>query len=381
MMHHHNYFAITIVLLLLKVVFNHALSQHPQHLRTKIASSIAKGERRAKERSFNVPRNVCPKCQRPPIQCVCSCLPPQCKIETDVSLIILQHPAEFRRSTFSTVPLLKLVLEDVHICVGRNFDETSHPILGNLFSNSNTQQQKPMLLFPGPDAWTLDDQQQQPEVQNILKTTAAKESSGDGDDDNNKSANNKQTLILIDGTWTQAARMARNSPFLFQHCQQVQFASVDTPSLYDAIRKEPQPHCLSTLEASAKALTLLDPQKGPEASEYLHASLKSLVRQQLLHTSHAPRFNGRSNKNPERQERIQEIERKLFDSDDDDAILGAKNKTYSYRSSQFNALAKETKLKRISEIEREFFFRDDDNDEVVENDSSVSGGRRRNQQS
>mmetsp|Transcript_26818 Transcript_26818/g.40582 ORF Transcript_26818/g.40582 Transcript_26818/m.40582 type:complete len:382 (-) Transcript_26818:139-1284(-) len=358
-LHNQNGFA---ALLLILVIFGITTAHaYNQELRTKIASSIAKGERRALERSRNDRRILCDQCQRPPIQCVCDCLP-SAKIRTDVNIIVLQHPTEFRRSTFSTVPLLKLVLENIQICVGHNFDDT-HPVLEKLFAQNK---EKPMLLFPGPDASTLDDPSIQ---QQFLRTTP---SSNDND------LATKSTLILIDGTWTQAARMARHSPILLEKCKQVQFASVDNPSIYDAIRKEPEAHCLSTLEACAKALTLLDPSNGLEASNYLHASLQSLVRQQLLHTSRAPRYNNRAQKkgcNPERRERIEQIEQKLFSSKSDGG--GGENtiynkKTFSYRSSRFNDLAKEEKQKRISEIEHDLFETEKDDDEVVENDSPLS---------
>ena len=93
----------------------------------KIASSIAKGERRAQERNVQQVRNLCSHCHRPPVQCVCDTLPSH-KISTQrADILILQHPAEFRRKTFSTVPLLPLVLEHVSIFVGRSFDLATTP--------------------------------------------------------------------------------------------------------------------------------------------------------------------------------------------------------------------------------------------------------------
>jgi hypothetical protein len=49
----------------------------------------------------------------------------------------------------------------------------------------------------------------------------------------------------------------QESPSLVRHCQKVQFTS-DSTSIYYAVRKEPEARCLSTLEACAKGLELLE---------------------------------------------------------------------------------------------------------------------------
>jgi DTW domain-containing protein YfiP len=106
------------ILFLIVYVCATVVSAYEPHLRAKIASSITKGERRAQERATNSRRELCGHCRRPPVQCVCSSLPTQELSQLQTEVLILQHPAEFRRKTFSTVPLIRLVLERVQICVG-----------------------------------------------------------------------------------------------------------------------------------------------------------------------------------------------------------------------------------------------------------------------
>jgi DTW domain-containing protein YfiP/ribosomal protein S18 acetylase RimI-like enzyme len=243
----------------------------------KIASRFAKGERRAYERAANA-RDLCTNCHRPPVQCVCPCLPSQ-RIGVQTDILILQHPAEFRRKTISTVPLLKLVLERVQICVGHQFDLSLKPLAEAISKGHNI-----FVLFPGPDAISLDapTTKEQPCDPTRLSPILG----SDDKEDNNQETNDvrRNFLILFDGTWTQARKMALTSPELLEHCQQVQFAS-DSASLYDGVREQPEPHCRSTLEACAQALVLLEPHNpnATLAQDYLHAALQSLVRIQLMY--------------------------------------------------------------------------------------------------
>ena len=269
------------------------LNNNNNNNNNKVASSIAKGERRAHERAAaNHARDLCTHCHRPPVQCVCSCLPSK-KIgglQTDV--LILQHPAEFRRKTISTVPLLKLILERVTICVGHKFDVMTLKPLQEAISKGDNL----LVLFPGPDAISLDapttstnEQQPSCDPTRLLSSPIL----GRSDDDNNNKQeaddNDRQRrniLILFDGTWTQARKMALESPELLQHCQQVQFIASDATSLYKGVREQPEPHCRSTLEACAQALVLLEP-RNPNATlakDYLHAAMQSLVRSQLMYS-------------------------------------------------------------------------------------------------
>ena len=97
-------------------------------------------------------RDYCTGCSRPPTQCLCEHLPSE-KIELETEVLVLQHPVEFRRKTISTVPLLKLVLEQCRVLVGRSFDSNLESIINEACAEGRI----PLLLFPGPNASVLED--------------------------------------------------------------------------------------------------------------------------------------------------------------------------------------------------------------------------------
>ncbi|KAL3763711.1 hypothetical protein ACHAWU_008033 [Discostella pseudostelligera] len=82
--------------------------------------------------------------------------------------------------------------------------------------------------------------------------------------------------------------MLRNSPILLEKCQPIQFinntTAAATTSIYDSIRKQPDSHCLSTLESCERAIRLLEPSTNPQvqlASYYLLESLRSMILTQM----------------------------------------------------------------------------------------------------
>ena len=171
--------------------------------------------------------------------------------------------------------------------------------------------QKPLLLFPGEDAISLDRRE---------------DDDDDGGGQKNEAyynqvqelRNGQQLLILIDGTWAEAKRMIKDSPTLVQICQQVQFTA-DNESIYDVVRKEPEKHCISTLEACSHALTLLEPEesRGGEAKEWLEGSMKYMVEtklriHELRNGTPEPRFTKTGAKIDEKNKRRFEIKEELF---------------------------------------------------------------------
>lgn len=233
------------------------INEYAQHLKTKIARSEAKSERRRKERESHVSREKCSSCQRPPILCVCEALPSK-RIVTSTKILVLQHPNEFKRKSLSTVPLMPLVLHHCDVKVGYNFEPESLDLVKKYLDEGK----KPLLLFPGPDAISLDV-----EYTHHNKGVNLQHQHSDG-----------QLLILVDGTWAEARRMLLQSPKLVDVCQQVQF-SLENESIYDIVRKEPEKHCISTLEACAESLILLEPDKeiATDAKNSLEAVMKHMV--------------------------------------------------------------------------------------------------------
>ena len=282
-------------------------------------SISSKEERRRQSRNLSDARATCPFCRRPPASCVCAALPPNGRKITlpHVDILILQHPSEFRRKHVSTVPLVPLVLENVKISVGREFDDA---YMLRLLNGAETKGQTPLLLFPAPDAITLEDSnaleqlQSRSEKLRCIHVLGSEEDESAIDDDNlgafsaTAKTPEKFLLILIDGTWTQAGSMVRkSSPLLLKRCLPIQFRSTEKSqqSLYHSMRKQPDAHCLSTLEACSRTLGLLeqiaaesfkkhetDPKKANEleksgtslandAAHHLHSALEILVQTQL----------------------------------------------------------------------------------------------------
>lgn len=232
-------------------------------------------------------RSYCAGCNRPPIQCLCDYLPAQ-KILLDTHVLILQHPVEFRRKTISTVPLIKLTLEFCQVLVGRSFDVQIESIINDACSKDRI----PILLFPGPDAICLEDIDAVEQLERAHHTSRNLASKGQKEELNDSESSpytsdepkrSKYLLIIVDGTWTQAKRMLRNSPLLLQRCHSIQFTGTTDLSIYGSIRKQPEAFCLSTLESCARTLRLLEPANPQldQATNHLYESLKALVRVQM----------------------------------------------------------------------------------------------------
>ena len=220
-------------------------------------------------------RDYCSGCYRPPTQCLCDHLPSE-KIELETDVLVLQHPVEFRRKTISTVPLLKLVLEQCRVLVGRSFDADLELII----NEACVEGRIPLLLFPGPTATVLEDCDAMEQLQSNANARFGSDRSNNAEAEH---ATTKYLLIIVDGTWTQAKRMVRNSPVLMQKCSPIQFTGTDDVSIYDSIRKQPETHCLSTLESCVRTLQLLEPNnaKTEEASRHLLDSLRAMILTQM----------------------------------------------------------------------------------------------------
>jgi len=199
---------------------------------------------------------------------------------------------------------MPLVLEKCSIKVGYNFTPDQLDLVRECLQRG----QKPLLLFPGNSAISLD------------KTEADGHACDDEQDEEfinvQELRNGQQLLILIDGTWAEAKRMIIQSPILVEQCQQVQFTA-ENESIYDVVRKEPEKHCISTLEACSYALTLLEPDEicAQGAKEYLEGSMKYMVEKKLkVHEirNPEPRFTKPGVKIYEKNKRRFEIKEELF---------------------------------------------------------------------
>jgi DTW domain-containing protein YfiP len=150
-------------------------------------------------------RVVCGRCRRPATVCWCDHLP---HLPTRTRIVILQHPRE-REVGIGTARMAHLALPESTLRVGLRFDDL--PLEGAA------------LLFPGgADAGDVPP---------------------------------PKTLIVVDGTWPQARSLVKKNPAL-QTLPRIGFRP-RRPSQY-RIRREPAEFCVSTIEALAEVLHVLE---------------------------------------------------------------------------------------------------------------------------
>jgi len=218
------------------------------------------GASRAMRNAVQVARDVCPRCSRPTPACICSALPSE-PLETATRVLVLQHPAEAKRQ-IASVPLISMCMKSVLVTKGVSFSGDIEPLQQAVQSGF-----EPLLLFPSADAVALDS---------VNASTLA--------------TGSKKLLVLIDGTWTQARHMIRHSPELLGRCTPIKFDQrID--SIFNALRREPEPYCMSTVEACARALRFLEPSAAAQAAaRHMDASLKLLVQGQIANVGRDVRF-------------------------------------------------------------------------------------------
>ncbi len=165
-------------------------------------------------------RPRCSQCQFPASHCLCHQV---VSIETKTQLVVLQHPSEVNHAK-NSVRLLPLCLDNVRIEVGETQDD---------FTELKTwllQQTRPIyLLYPSEDS------------QDISQADSHQDA----------------ILLVIDGTWRKAHKILMLNPWLLELTQ----LSIEPiqPSNYK-IRKSKRSDSLSSLEAAALGINVLEPE-------------------------------------------------------------------------------------------------------------------------
>jgi DTW domain-containing protein YfiP len=164
-------------------------------------------------------RAVCGRCRRPLSVCYCAHVP---DLATRTRVMLLQHPRE-RHVAVGTARMAHLALPNSVLRLGIDF--STDPVVCAALKESPP----PFLLFPGPRAV---------DAAALPKDRAV-------------------TLIVLDGTWWQARKLLHLNPALAA-LPQVAFTPRQ-PSAY-RIRRQPAAFCLSTIEALAEVLPLIEPE-------------------------------------------------------------------------------------------------------------------------
>jgi len=162
------------------------------------------------------PRALCDRCRRPVRACWCGHLRP---IESRTRACFLQHPRE-GRVAIGTARMAHLSLPNSELHLGVSFEH--HPRVRELAAEEGTA-----LLFPGEGALDPAALRGRPPT----------------------------TVIVVDGTWSQARKVIKQNPFL-QSLPRLAFTP-ERPSNY-RIRAEPSAECVSTIEALVHLLGALE---------------------------------------------------------------------------------------------------------------------------
>lgn len=211
-----------------------------------------------------VDRRICTTgCDRPKNVCVCHVIPRE-KISTATKIIVLQqYPHNEPRHKFSPVPVLAKCLDNCEIVYAPLLRRNVSPFLDSLYSYavSDPENARPVLfLFPGSETMPAVDIEEWKtlHVDDIVLRDPV--------------------LIAFDATWKNAKEMVQASlPFITKFATQV---SLDGESVFSSeltLEKEQFSKCMSTMEAVARCLRVLEP-NGAEIESRLIELLRGVLR-------------------------------------------------------------------------------------------------------
>jgi len=196
--------------------------------------------------AFPQARPMCARCRRPLRVCYCAALP---SLATQTRIVILQHPRE-KDMPIGTARMAQLCLTEAELHVGIRWGESA------AFLKAISDPARPaVLLSPGPTARDIFTDPPEGPV----------------------------TLVVVDGTWSQAKTVVRDNPCL-QALPRYAFATPE-PSQY-RIRKEPRAEYVSTIEALMHVLGVLE--RDPARFRALLDPLNAMVDAQLAAQASAP---------------------------------------------------------------------------------------------
>ncbi|XP_046857684.1 tRNA-uridine aminocarboxypropyltransferase 2-like isoform X2 [Xenia sp. Carnegie-2017] len=200
------------------------------------------------ERSFPSKRPICCRCKRPKKVCICCAFPEQ-RLDISTTIYVLQHPEE-RQRTLTTVPIVAACLPRDKCIVYNDvrYSREKYAVLHHLL-----KQQQTFVLYP-------DASEDLREVAKQLDRDL------------------RYNLVVPDGTWRQARKIFKKNEIL-QNARKVRL-NEDLKSDY-VIRTQPTRKSLSTLEAIATALSILEGRE--EIANILRKPLQLLCDIQLRH--------------------------------------------------------------------------------------------------
>lgn len=189
-------------------------------------------------------REICLRCRRPKRVCWCEAVT---KVPSRTRVVFIQHPREFKVPV-STCRMAHLSLPNSELHVA--LTATGTPALEDVCRRPGTA-----VLFPTEDAVDADAIEVPPE-----------------------------TLVVVDGTWSNARKVVINCPLLSK-LPRVAFRP-EAPSRY-RIRAEPDDDFVSTIEATAIVLEKLE--RAPGRFRPILTAFDAMVERQLEYANSTSR--------------------------------------------------------------------------------------------
>lgn len=183
-------------------------------------------------------REICLRCRRPKTVCWCGAVT---RVPSQTHVVFIQHPRE-AKVPISTCRMAHLSLPNSELHVG--LGAVGNPALEALCSEEGVA-----VLFPSESAVDVD----------ALAVPPKK-------------------LVVVDGTWSNAKKVVEKCPLLSK-LPRLKFFP-EQPGNY-RIRKEPEAHCLATIEATAFVLERLE--KAPQRFTPILSAFDAMVEKQLAY--------------------------------------------------------------------------------------------------
>lgn len=195
-------------------------------------------------------RRLCEACLQPTFGCYCAFIK---RFDPGINFVILLHPLELSRR-IATGRMSHLCLENSHLIVGHDY--TGNVRVEGLLRDPGNHC---VMLYPGAQAMNLSEMQA---AERLSVTPAGK----------------KLTVFVIDGTWAtarQTVRLSRNLHALPRVC-----FTPPGPSNF-RVRKQPKPHCYSTIEAVHHLIDLVGGYGSSRPHDNLLEVFNVMVERQL----------------------------------------------------------------------------------------------------
>lgn len=199
-------------------------------------------------------RSLCARCLQPEFGCYCGLVRP---FDPGIKVVILMHPIEAKRR-IATGRMAHLCLENSELIVGQDY--TLNKKVNSLIALPDSY---PIVLYPGKSALNL----------NLIPASETRAI---------WPRDKKLMLLVIDGTWATARKTMHLSQNL-KNLPRISFTP-ELPSQF-RVRKQPAPHCYSTIEAVHFILNRLNmcfaAQNSSRSHDHLLEVFQAMVQRQL----------------------------------------------------------------------------------------------------